>query len=64
MAKIGTAHIEIKPVLDQEALDALTVQIEQAIALGVSRGMAAAQGMPSRFVCPVQGCTDRVNHRH
>jgi len=64
MAKIGTAHIEIKPVVDQEALDALTVLIERAVALGVKRGMAAVQSNPSRFTCPVQGCTDRINHRH
>jgi len=39
MAKIGTAHIEIKPVLDAEALEALATAIERAVAAGVERGM-------------------------
>ena len=41
MAKIGTAHIEIKPVINEEALEALVQRIEDAIAAGVARGMAA-----------------------
>ena len=43
MAKIGTAHIEIKPVLDTEALEALTSAIERAVAAGVERGMNGAR---------------------
>jgi hypothetical protein len=39
MAKIGTAHVEIKPVLNQEALDALVAKIEDAIASGVARAL-------------------------
>lgn len=31
MSKIGTVHVEIKPVLNQEALDDLTRQIEVAV---------------------------------
>lgn len=61
MAKIGTAHIEIKPVLDEAALSALTQRIEDAVAAGVIRGMAKR---PSDFACTVTGCADRVNHRH
>lgn len=67
MAKIGTAHIEIKPTLDEDGLAALTARIEEAVAQGVMRGMAALGAAPahsSRFVCHVPGCTDPVNHVH
>lgn len=50
MAKIGTAHIEIKPVVNVEALDALTKRIEDAVAAGVERGMAKAQTV--QIYCP------------
>lgn len=39
MAKIGTAHIELKPVLDEATLDAITERIAEAVAEGVRRGM-------------------------
>ena len=39
MAKIGTAHVEIKPVLNEDALDALVQRIEDAIAAGVGRAL-------------------------
>lgn len=42
MAKIGTAHIEIKPVLNKEALAAIVQQIEDAVARGVERALEAA----------------------
>lgn len=45
MAKIGTAHIEIKPVISDEALQALMQRIETAVAEGVARGMAKAQSV-------------------
>lgn len=41
MAKIGTAHVEIKPVLDEAALAALTDRVAEAVAEGVRRGMAS-----------------------
>lgn len=44
MAKIGTAHVEIKPVLNEGALDALVQRIEDAIAQGVERALAAHAG--------------------
>jgi hypothetical protein len=40
MAKIGTAHVEIKPVVSDEALDDLMERIADAVAEGVRRGMA------------------------
>lgn len=40
MAKIGTAHVEIKPVLNEEALEAVVVRIEEAIAEGIERALA------------------------
>ena len=43
MAKIGTAHVEIKPVLNEEALEAIATRIEEAIAKGVERGLASRQ---------------------
>ena len=43
MAKIGTAHIEIKPVINDEALDAISQRIEDAVAAGVARGMWEGQ---------------------
>lgn len=39
MAKIGTAHIEIKPVLNEAAMDHLVKRIEDAVAAGVRRGL-------------------------
>ena len=41
MAKIGTAHVEIKPVLNEEALTAICSEIEQRVAEAVRRGTAA-----------------------
>lgn len=41
MAKIGTAHVEIKPVLNEEALATLTRRIEEAVRDAVARGLAA-----------------------
>src|SRR5205085_5675824 len=47
MAKIGTAHIEVKPVANEGALDALceslAQRIEDAVAAGVERGMKRGQ---------------------
>lgn len=43
MAKIGTAHIEVKPVLNEDALDQITKRIEDAIAAGVQRGLEQRQ---------------------
>ena len=40
MAKIGTAHIEIKPVVSDEVLTEITDRIADAVADGVARGMA------------------------
>lgn len=49
MAKVGTAHIEIKPVLGEEALAAICARIERsiedAVARGVERGMARRQSL-------------------
>lgn len=42
MAKIGTAHIEIKPVLNDAAVDDLVKRIEDAVAEGVRRGIKSA----------------------
>lgn len=39
MAKIGTAHIEIKPVLSEDALTEITAKIEAAVRSGVEAGM-------------------------
>jgi hypothetical protein len=41
MAKIGTAHVEIKPVLDEAALAAIVSRIETDIREAVSRALAA-----------------------
>lgn len=45
MAKIGTAHIELKPVLDEATLDAITERIAEAVAEGVRRGMKISPGV-------------------
>jgi hypothetical protein len=42
MAKIGTAHVEIKPVVNVEALEDLSRLIEEAVARGVKRGIESA----------------------
>lgn len=42
MAKIGTAHIELKPVVNEDALNAIVERIAEAVAEGVKRGMASA----------------------
>jgi hypothetical protein len=41
MAKIGTAHIEIKPVLNEDELEAICQRIEDAVTKGISRGLAS-----------------------
>ena len=46
MAKIGTVHIEIKPVLDEDALEQITQRIADAVTEGVRRGMAFAPPLP------------------
>ena len=43
MAKVGTPHIEIKPVLNEEALAALGQRIEDAVAEAIARGIARSQ---------------------
>lgn len=40
MAKIGTAHVEIKPVLNEDELTSLCRTIEEAAAAAVRRGIA------------------------
>lgn len=42
MAKIGTAHVEIKPVLNEEALDEIVQRIENAVEAGMTRALAKA----------------------
>ena len=44
MAKIGTAHIEIKPVVNDDALAEITDRITDAVAEGVRRGMTITHG--------------------
>ena len=46
MAKIGTAHVEIKPVISDEVLEVITSRIADAVAEGVKRGMQAAAPRP------------------
>lgn len=41
MAKIGTAHVEIKPVLNEEALVAICAEIEARVAEAVRKGTRA-----------------------
>jgi len=43
MAKIGTAIIEIKPVLNDEAMDALCKRIEESVAAAVERALHPMQ---------------------
>lgn len=45
MAKIGTAHVEIKPVLNDEALEQIATRIEAAVRAGVEAGMKSARGI-------------------
>jgi len=52
MAKIGTAHVEIKPVLNEEALNELCRRVEDAVETAVTLAMqsirvkeAAQRGM-------------------
>ena len=44
MSKIGTAHIEIKPIVNDEALAIVMQRIEDAVAEAVERGIAKASG--------------------
>jgi hypothetical protein len=60
MAKIGTAHIEIKPVADAEALAAIVEQIADAVAQGVRRGMASAPRLSEH---PCDGCGRQTSLR-
>ena len=40
MSKIGTAHIEIKPVINEEALAEITKRVAEAVRAGVEDGMS------------------------
>jgi len=42
MAKIGTAHVEIKPVVNEDALTALCLRIQQQVEDAVQRGLESA----------------------
>lgn len=44
MAKIGTAHIEIKPVLNEEALAEIGQRIEDAVEAGMTRALSRVNG--------------------
>jgi len=55
MAEIGTAHIELKPVVNDEALDAIVERIAAAVAEGVARGMKEAQRVEVRLVNSAMG---------
>ena len=43
MAKIGTAHVEIKPVLNEEALNALCDRIEESAMDAVTVAMQSVR---------------------
>lgn len=58
MAKIGTAHVEIKPVLNDEALDRLTKVIEDRVAAAVTAGVG---DQPTRMASSFRaGKSDKV----
>ena len=61
MAKIGTAQIEIKPVLDEAALTAITDKIAEAVQAGVRRGMRDAKRDDTD--CPDCHGSGYVHHR-
>lgn len=42
MAKIGTAHVEIKPVLNEQALADIAARIEAEVAAAIRAGIASA----------------------
>ena len=62
MAKIGTAHIEIKPVLNEAALGAIVQRVEDAIADAVARGVARGARAKSHDcpVCPPGTCNTKT----
>lgn len=48
MSKIGTAHVEIKPVLNEDSLREITERIEREIGEAMERGFLAHY--PQRYV--------------
>ena len=42
MATVGTAHVKIKPVLDEEALEQIAARIEEAVRQAVAKALAEA----------------------
>jgi hypothetical protein len=52
MAKIGTVQIEIKPVLNEEALAAMVAQIQRAVADAVTRGLSTRPVPPPPTLLP------------
>lgn len=60
MAKIGTAHIELKPVVDEAALSVIVERIAEAVAEGVRRGMAPTY-LTSFESTHVPECNDKCN---
>jgi hypothetical protein len=69
MAKIGTAHIEIKPVLNDTTLEVISKVIEEAVARGIARGAApsvylehtTATGCTCACGDPLRECQDPLN---
>lgn len=57
MAKIGTAHVEVKPVLNQEALDRVCKEIEDQVAAAVLRG-ASRRPVNVRYVMSDEDARD------
>lgn len=69
MAKIGTAHVEIKPVLNDEALEQMAARIEAAVRAGVEAGMKAAAPSPTPITVTYGGtsaatCTPHLHTEH
>ncbi len=51
MARIGSVHLDIKPVLSDDTLDGIADRIADAVYVGFLRGMdrAKSHGAPTRY---------------
>lgn len=63
MAKIGTAHVEIKPVLNEEALDNIAQVIERRVASAIISATEAKPQVAESFTADLKTGTIKINGR-
>lgn len=63
MAKIGTAHVEIKPVLNDESLDRIAQTIEQRVASAMNTATEVKPKIAESFTADLKTGTIKIDGR-